>query len=476
MNITRLKITNLFGLKEYDKDGTSRELTGTNGAGKTSVLDAIRFALTNKSNREYIVRNGETEGEVLIETSNGLTINRKARTNQTDYKSVKKDGKEVPSPEAFLRDIFTELQLDPVKFMLMDKRNQNSIILDMIEYDWNLNTIKEWFGELVPDINYEQNILSILNDIQSEKGHYFTTRQDINRDARNKKAFVEEIAAEIPEGYQAEKWKNKNISELYTEIETIRHENDTIEKAIRMVENRDNKVRKFEADKEISTAAVERELTATNNRLEKDIASLENQIKAYKVELEGLAAKKADKLEIINQTYKANIAKYDAEVAEYEVYTTQEVRDLTPLLEEAKTVEKMKSHLNEFSRMVSIQSEIEKLQEQSESLTRKIEKARTLPGEILETATIPIKGLTVKNGMPLINGLPISNLSDGEVLDLCIDITVQKPNALQIVLIDGVEKLSTENRNRLYSKCKEKGLQFIATRTTDETDLMITEL
>ena len=53
------------------------ELRGTNGAGKTSVIDAIRLALTNKSNRDLIARNGETEEKCLIETDNGLRITEK---------------------------------------------------------------------------------------------------------------------------------------------------------------------------------------------------------------------------------------------------------------------------------------------------------------------------------------------------------------------------------------------------------------
>ena len=66
MNIVKIKIKNLFGIKEYEADGKSIELGGKNGTGKTSVIDAIRYALTNKSDRDYIVRNGETEGEILI--------------------------------------------------------------------------------------------------------------------------------------------------------------------------------------------------------------------------------------------------------------------------------------------------------------------------------------------------------------------------------------------------------------------------
>lgn len=474
--ITKIKIKNLFGIKEYEADGKSVELSGKNGAGKTSVIDAIRYALTNKSDREYIIRNGETEGEILIETDNGLRINRKPRTQQADYKSVKKNGAEVGSPETFLKDIFTPLQLSPVEFMNWGTNKQNAVILDMIEYDWNLQTIKEWFGEIVPDINYEQNILQVLNDIQSEKGYYFMTRQDINRDMRNKRAFIEEIAENIPVGYQAEKWEKANLSEIYTKIERIRKENDTIEKAKALIENRNNKVRSFEAEKEIAIAALDREFNSRSNQIDKDIESLKAQIKALEIERSGLADTKADKLEIINQTYKANVSKYDAEIEEYRQYADMETKSYAGLQEEADTVEKMKSHINEYRRMLGLQEEVEDLQAKSEALTKKIEKARTLPGYILETAVIPIEGLSVKDGIPLINGLPISNLSDGEKLDLCIDVAIQKPNGLQIILIDGVEKLSTGLRIKLYEKCKAKGLQFIATRTTDDEDLTVVEL
>ena len=476
MKISKIKIRNLFGIKEYEGDGKSVEISGKNGAGKTSVIDAIRYALTNKSDRDYIVRNGETEGEILIETDNGLMINRKPRTQQADYKSIKHNGAEVGSPETFLKDIFTPLQLSPVEFMGMDKNKQNATILDMIEYPWSLQTIKEWFEEIPPEINYEQNILAVLNDIQSDKGYYFRFRQDLNRDARNKKAFIEEIALELPSGYQAEKWEKANLSELYTKIEKFRKENETIEKAKRLLENRDNKVRKFEANKEISIAALDRETTYRSGEIDKELIRLSEQIKALQLERTNLATTKADKLKVIESEYKANVAKYDAELEEYKELADKEPKDLTDLMEQASTTEKMKSHVNEYHRMVNLQNEVEDLQTRSEELTRKIEKARTLPGEILETAIIPIHGLTVKEGIPLINGLPISNLSDGEKLDLCIDVAIQKPNGLQIILIDGVEKLSTDLRTKLYEKCKSKGLQFISTRTTDDEDLTIIQL
>lgn len=476
MKMSKLKIRSLFGIQAIEIGEKSVELSGKNGTGKTSVIDAIRYALTNKSDREYVVRTGETEGEVIIETDTGIRIDRKARTNQADYKSIKRNGAEVGSPETFLKDIFTPLQLSPVEFMEMDKKAQNAIILDMIEYPWNLQKIREWFGEIPDWINYDQNILQVLNDIQSESGYYFTHRQDVNRDIRNKKAFVEEIAANIPSGYDAEKWECESLNIIYTEIERIRKDNETIEKAVQLAENRNNKVRKFEADREIAIAALEREIDTRSGQITREIDNFKALIKALETEQAGLVTKKADKLTIIEQTYKADVSKYDAEIEDYKQYVGKEIKSTAALQEKAKLTEDMKKHINEYRRMVGLQNEVEELVANAQNLTSKIEKARTLPGEILETATIPIKGLTVVNGIPLINGLPVSNLSEGEKLDLCIDVAIQKPNGLQIILIDGVEKLSTENREKLYQKCKDKGLQFVATRTTDDEELTVVEL
>ena len=297
MKITKIKIKNLYGITEYEGDGKSVELSGTNGAGKSSVIDAIRYALTNKSNRKYVVRNGETEGEILIETDNGLRINRKARTNQADYKSVKQNGHEVGSPETFLKDIFTPLQLSPVEFMEKSEKEQNAILLDMIQYDWSLQTIREWFGEIPDWVSYDQNILQVLNDIQSENGMYYRNRQDVNRDIRNKKSFVEDIADAIPSGYDAEKWENENLGQLYQEIERIRKENEQIEKAKRFIEQRDNKVRSFEADKEIKLSALERSFTAERERLLKENERLQAQLRENQTMLAGMEERKADKAE-----------------------------------------------------------------------------------------------------------------------------------------------------------------------------------
>ena len=473
MKTTKIKIRNLFGISETELDGKSIEITGTNGVGKTSVIDAVRYALTNSSNRDYILKKGENEGEILIETDTGLYINRKKRSGQADYKSVKENGKEINSPESFLQKLFTPLQIDPVAFTQMTKNEQNRVILDLIEFDWDLNWIKEKFGEIPENINYEQNILQVLSDIQSEKGDYFQRRQNINRDMRNKLAFIEDLAKDIPENYDADYWENYDLSSAYKKLAEINAENSKITRAKTFLDGYNGKMRGIEAEKEIAISQEEKTINDERTSLLSGIERMKAEIRASEEKLGGLETKLADKKALIESRFSESVAKLDADTRIANEYAAKTVVDTTDLEDEINEADAMKSHISDYRRIVQLRSETDELKKQSDSLTAKIELARTLPGEILQTATIPVEGLTVKDGIPLINGLPVSNLSEGEQLDLCVDVALSKPNSLQIILIDGAEKLSDENRKRLYEKCAGKGLQFIAARTTNDNEMEI---
>ena len=476
MRITKIKIKNLFGISETELDGRNIELSGSNGTGKTSVIDAIRYALTNQSDRDYIIRNGEKEGEILIEAGADLYINRKKRTDKADYKSVKEAGREIGSPESMLKTLFTPLQLNPVEFTQMTKAEQNRVILDLIEYDWDLNWIRDQFGEIPPDVNYEQNILQVLNDIQSEKGYYFQERQNVNRDIRNNRALIEDISKDIPSGYQADKWEAFDLSAKYHELEKIRQSNDLIMRAKAFKDSYDNKMRGYEAEKEISISSNERAIASERESLKANIERLKAEQLATEEKLKGLDAKLEDKNRVAIAEFETKVAKLQKDIGTANEYIDKPIVDTTALSDEISTAEEMKRHLNEYARLKAKEEETEQLTEVSNEFTRKIELARKLPGEILETATLPVDGLTVENGIPLINGLPVTNLSEGEKLELCVDVALSKPNSLQVILIDGVERLSDSNRERLYAKCKEKGLQFIATRTTNSDELEINYL
>ncbi len=379
IKISKIKISNLFGIKEQNLDGRSIEITGSNGQGKTSILDAIRYALTNSSERDYIVKKGESEGEILIETDTGLSINRKKRTQSSDYKSIKQNEKEINSPESFLKEIFTPMQLNPVEFTQMSKQEQNRIILDLIEFDWDLNWIKEKFGEIPSGVDYSQNILEVLNEIQSEDGEYYKARQDINRDIRNNRAFISDIADGLPEKYDAEKWEKFNLTEKLKELMTIKEQNARINEAKQFIANYDNKVKGYEAERQIAISAEEKNISIERENLQKEIARLEEQIKADKEKLNNLDNTLEDRKKIANLEYEKKIAALDESIGRAKEFAQKTPVDITEMQAECDLAEKMKSYINEYKRMKEYEKQIEELNIQSQEYTRKIELARNLP-------------------------------------------------------------------------------------------------
>ena len=476
MKISKLRIKNLFGITEFEADGRSLELLGANGTGKTSVLDAIRLALTNKSDREFTVKNGATEGEIFIEFDNGLAIHRKPRTNMTDYKKITQNGKEIQSPESFLSNLFSTLQLNPVEFINLDEKEQNRILLDLIKYEWDLKKIESWFGEVPPGVDYSKTILEVLQQIASEDGFYYQQRAKINREIKDKRAVVDEMILSIPEGFNAAKWEQYDLGQTYSKIEKAIQENAKIDKAHEMQQNYEINIAGFKSEKEAAIAQIKQgtinEITAQKTK----IASLEAELEAAKERLSHIGENEAAKIEAAEANFEANISKFNEELKAFQPYLNTQKTDVQALKEEAETAGKMKIHLSEHARMTKINEEIDILSAKSEEFTKKIELARTLPAQILSEAELPLKNMTTDGNIVLINGLPISNLSEGEKLNMCVDVALKNETGLQIVLIDGVEKLSSDNRFSLFNKCKNAGLQFIATRTTDSDELTVVEL
>lgn len=476
MKTTKLKIKNVLGIKQLELDGKSIELSGTNGVGKSSVLDAIRKILTNNFPREVLITKGETESEIYLETDTGLSIDRKIRKEKNDFIKVSSNGTTVSSPQSFLNGLFTPLQLDPIGFTQMTRQEKNRILLDLVEFSWDLDWIQEQFGEIPQGVNYQQNILQVLYEIQSKNGRYYLERQEINSSELHKRKNIQELEKEIPADFDVEKWEAYSVSQKSAELTKIQQQNGQIERAKLYMESYDNKIRGFEADKRIAIANEEKLISSEREQAEKNIERLQTEIKAEQDKLQMLRSKLADRIAVVEGNYKEQVAKLDGDIRIANEYANKEIADISKLQTEIAEAERMKAFVNEYKRMLSEKEKQKHLAAQSEELTRKIELARELPSKILKAARMPIDNLTVVDGVPLINGLPIDNLSDGEQLQLCVDISVSKTGNLQIILIDGAERLSTENRNALYEKCKEKGVQIIATRTTDDEFIQVTEL
>lgn len=99
-------------------DGSTVILGGKNGAGKTSVLDAIEAAIGGaKHTQEEPVKRGAKAARVVVETDE-LVVTRTFPAKGNGKLEVKaKDGAVVTSPQALLDSLVGKISFDPMSFV-----------------------------------------------------------------------------------------------------------------------------------------------------------------------------------------------------------------------------------------------------------------------------------------------------------------------------------------------------------------------
>lgn len=162
--IVNLKAHNFLRLKAVDitpGDNPVIEITGKNGAGKSSVLKAIWSVFANREVSKGIpspVRSGEESGSVSVDLGD-MTITRSWTGTDTYLRIENKNGAVYRSPQALLDKLKTSLSFDPLAFTRMDKKEQRATLLKVLGVD--------------------------LDSMEREREGYFNARTEANREVKN---------------------------------------------------------------------------------------------------------------------------------------------------------------------------------------------------------------------------------------------------------------------------------------------------
>lgn len=140
-----LEAENLYGLRrvyaEFDARRAAYVVTGTNGAGKTSFVDAIWFALLGPTGthrtKEQTIRDGEEEAYSEVTLNNGVRVRRIAeqtpKGTEIRLELTNADGSRIPSPQTFLKRVCGEmLGVDPYEFARSKPAEQGRALLDAV--------------------------------------------------------------------------------------------------------------------------------------------------------------------------------------------------------------------------------------------------------------------------------------------------------------------------------------------------------
>lgn len=418
MHITRLKIQNFEGIEALEIEPAALTiLKGCNGAGKTSVLEAVRAAITNRPERGRLVKDGRGEGLILFELSNGTVGEREVTDHGRTAGSVtlEQDG-HVSSPQGVLDKLTRGFGFNPVEFLSLDASEQREEILRVTDVRLPMDeAIRLSAGEMRNDVTYGEHPLIVLRQIEDSLYYY---RRDVNRDAR----------------------KLRNAAEKMRESVDDRE----IDKEL---------LRNFDLEEAIARLTRAQDLEGEVAKAERRMGEIEGEIKRLREELAGLQHKHN---ELIQQRVDPAPIKADIEAYKRDQDAWRTLQDANDKDNEADTLEA-----------------------QSESLTALIEEVRCKPAQLLQSADLPVDGLGINEaGEITIHDLPISELSTGEKLMLATDIAVATlpDDGLRIVLVDGLEQLDQDNRTRMIDKLARADVQVLATEVGEGELTVITDI
>lgn len=138
MHIIKLEAENFKRLKavEITPKGNVVQITGRNGNGKTSVLDAIWAALGGGSSvPPEPIRKGEKRARVTVDLGD-LIVERRFTEAGSTLVVTGKDGAKISSPQRALDELVGRLTFDPLQFMRLEPKKQAETLRLMVGLDF----------------------------------------------------------------------------------------------------------------------------------------------------------------------------------------------------------------------------------------------------------------------------------------------------------------------------------------------------
>lgn len=402
VKINKLEIENVKRVKAVTIEPTSNGLTilgGNNNQGKTSVLDAIAWALGgNKYKPSKPARDGSMNPPTLrLELSNGLIVERKGKNS--DLKVTDPSGQKAG--QQLLDSFVEELALNLPKFIESSAKDKANTLLQIIGV-----------GEKLWELDRKEERL-------------YNERRTIGQIADQKKKY----AAEQPQ-YPEVPNELVSIADLIHEQQEILARNGENAKKRQNRENIVNSLHLSEARlKQLKEQLAQEE--ATHESLMSDYIaankSIEDLVDESTDEIENSIAN----IEEINRKVRANLDKEKAE-------------------EDAK----------QYS-------------SQYDNLSKQIQDVRDERTSLLDSADLPLPGLSVEDGELVFEGQKWDNMSGSQQLRVATAIVRKLKPECGFVLLDKLEQMDIPTLTEFGKWLESEGLQAIATRVSSGEECQI---
>lgn len=443
MKITKISILNFLGISAFKttKVGKLNRLTGGNGTGKSSVLKAITEAFKSSGVDPNLVKVGEDRAEILIELDDRVLIERKI-TASTNNAKVVVDGQPLNAPQRFLSDLFAAYQFDPTGFFLARPKERRSMLLSSIPFTLDPKKLSAYIGdpEDVQRINLEQydfsmHGLELLGRIAAD---IYDRRHEQNQAVTRLKKAIEQDKLDIPETFDASKWKGFDLTDASEKLAQMRQEIIAHENAEKELEDLRSRVRAINTGIERKEAEIER-LKAEIHRLDSEITN--DRKEAQDVQLRGKSLK-----------------------ARVESFVAPDVSGLKQQLADYRQAQQLVNKLSEIERK---ETELESESAIHQDLDR-LHKLLTndVPRKALAAIKLPIKGLELKGDDILVDGHSIDTLSTSEQMKFAVAVARSLAGKLKVICIDRYESLDPDARKAFEKEADQDDFEYFMTQVT----------
>ena len=402
VKINKLEIENVKRVKAVTIEPTSNGLTilgGNNNQGKTSVLDAIAWALGgNKYKPSKPARDGSMNPPTLrLELSNGLIVERKGKNS--DLKVTDPSGQKAG--QQLLDSFVEELALNLPKFIESSAKDKANTLLQIIGV-----------GEKLWELDRKEERL-------------YNERRAIGQIADQKKKY----AAEQPQYPEA---PNELVS-----IADLIHE--------------------------------QQEILARNGENAKKRQNRENIVNSLHLS--------EARLKQLKEQLAQEEATHDSLMSDY-IEANKSIEDLVD--ESTEEIEESIANIEEINRKVRANLDKEKAEEdakqyksQYDKLSVEIQDVRDERTSLLDSADLPLPGLSVEDGELVFEGQKWDNMSGSQQLRVATAIVRKLKPECGFVLLDKLEQMDIPTLTEFGKWLESEGLQAIATRVSSGEECQI---
>jgi DNA repair exonuclease SbcCD ATPase subunit len=402
-HLIRAEVQNVLGIRlaevKFDPDGGLIVVGGENGAGKSSLLDAIRWALDGvKPKGKELLHHGADKGVVTLDLAGEVVEVRRAVTEKgTTLKVTGPDGSDLKKPQGVLDALCGRFGIDPTEFLTLNDEQQTKRVQEVMGVDFS--------------------------DLDAKHKRLYEERTNANRRVRDAEGEL----------------RNRPRPEPGDPTEEVVL--STLLKEIAEAEEWERSFKKDEAELE--------ELRVDAASIKAEISQLENRTKE-------LTTQRAQIVEL----GKALKEKFDSRVPTL-AETQANGSDAASLRAKLTNAETINARVAVGKRRAEAEDKVRTLGIEAEKVDKALADVQSERAKRIAEAPLRVDGVDIRDGVVCYNGAPLSEASDGQRLRVAFEIASAGNPDLRVLFLRHGALLDSKNRKTVAELACERGYTVV---------------